>query len=132
MSILQKKERNINRRDFIKISSALGLTGLGQIACGSDKSQNNIIYRRLGETGIEIPVVSMGTGNCNYPNIVKAAYDRGIKLFATSEYYANGNNEKMLGEALKDKRSFKRWKIDCYGFVVVLIVSRYNGFERDP
>ncbi len=103
MSIRQKKEQNINRRDFIKISSAIGLTGLGQTACGSDKSPKKIIYRRLGRTGIEIPVVSMGTGNCNNPNIVKAAYDRGIKLFATSEYYANGNNEKMLGEVLKDK-----------------------------
>lgn len=105
MSTRQRKKHNINRRDFIKITSALGLTGnaLSQFACGSDKSKKKIIYRRLGRTGIEIPVVSMGTGNCNNPNIVKVAYDCGIKLFATSEYYANGNNEKMIGEALKDK-----------------------------
>ena len=103
MSIRQMKDHGINRRDFIKISSALGLTGLGQFACVTDKSKKDVIYRRLGRTGIEIPVVSMGTGNCNNPNVVKAAYDRGIKLFATSEYYGNGSNEKMLGEALKDK-----------------------------
>jgi predicted aldo/keto reductase-like oxidoreductase len=102
MSIRQMKDHGINRRDFIKISSAFGLTGLSQITCGTDKFKENIIYRHLGKTGIEIPVVSMGTGNCNNPNIVKAAYDRGIKLFATAEDYANGNNEKMIGEALKD------------------------------
>jgi len=103
MPTRHKNEQNINRRDFIKISSALGLTGLGQFACEADKSKNNVIYRRLGRTGIEIPVVSMGTGNCNNSNVIKASYHRGIKLFATSEYYANGNNEKMLGDALKDK-----------------------------
>ena len=105
MSTKQKKEHNINRRNFIKMASVLGLTGnsLGQFAFGSDKTKKKIIYRRLGRTGIKIPVVSMGTGSCNNPALVKAAYDRGIKLFATSEYYGNGNNERMLGEALKDK-----------------------------
>ena len=103
MSIQQMKDHRINRRDFIKISSALGLTGLSQFACGTDKSKKNVIYRRLGRTGIEIPVISMGVGNCNNPHIVKAAHDRGIQFFATSEYYGNGNNEKMLGEALKNR-----------------------------
>ncbi len=105
MSVRQRKVHNINRRDFINMTSALGLAGgaLCQFACGSDKPKKKINYRRLGRTGIEIPVVSMGTGNCNDPSLVKAAYDSGVKLFATSEYYADGNNERMIGEALKDK-----------------------------
>ena len=105
MSTRQGKAHTINRRDFINMTSALGLTGgaLCQFACGSEKPQKKNINRRLGRTGIDIPVVSMGTGNCNDSSLVKAAYDSGIKLFATSEYYADGNNEKMVGEALKDK-----------------------------
>lgn len=102
MSDFKKKTHSINRRDFIKITSALGLSGSAFAQISSD-SKNKFIYRTLGKTGIKIPVVSMGTGTCNNPNIVKAAYDSGIKLFATSEYYANGNNEKMVGEVLKDK-----------------------------
>lgn len=63
--------------------------------------EKNFVYRTLGNTGIKIPIVSMGTGNTSNPELIKEALDLGVKLFATSEYYQNGNNEKMLGEALK-------------------------------
>lgn len=104
MSFLDRTKLKINRRDFMKITSALGVSGsaLGGLACGSKDAKSKIVHRRLGKTGIEIPVISMGTGNCKDPALVRSAYDRGVRLFATSEYYANGNNEIMLGEALKE------------------------------
>jgi len=64
---------------------------------------NEFVYRTLGKTGLKLPVVSMGTGNCDNPNLVREALDRGVKLLATHEYYLNGNNEKMLGQVLKDR-----------------------------
>ena len=37
-------------------------------------------------------------------NLVKEAYDNGITLFDTAPGYANGQSEKIIGEALKDVR----------------------------
>jgi predicted aldo/keto reductase-like oxidoreductase len=36
------------------------------------------------------------------PNLCKAAYEKGIKLFDTANGYQNGNNETMLGNLFKD------------------------------
>jgi predicted aldo/keto reductase-like oxidoreductase len=100
-----------NRRNFLK-NSLFAITGAGlagrshpgterhNLPRGENRTH---IYRTLGKTGIEIPVISMGTGNCDNPNLVREALDQGVKLLATSEYYQNGNNEKMLGEVLKDR-----------------------------
>lgn len=38
--------------------------------------EEHFIYRKLGNTGLEIPVVSMGTGNCDNPNLIREALDR--------------------------------------------------------
>jgi predicted aldo/keto reductase-like oxidoreductase len=100
-----------NRRRFIR-NSFITMTGAGlseklfSTSGEEDKSakkERKYVYRTLGKTGIEIPVVSMGTGNCDNPNLVRAALDQGVKLFVTHEYYQKGNNEKMLGEVLKDR-----------------------------
>ncbi|MCK4747628.1 MAG: aldo/keto reductase, partial [Bacteroidales bacterium] len=100
-----------NRRKFIR-NSLLAVTGAGltgqQVSQSAkvlnpDNDRRKFVYRTFGKTGVQIPVVSMGTGNCDNPNLVREALDQGVKLFATSEYYQNGNNEKMLGEALKDR-----------------------------
>jgi len=60
------------------------------------------IYRTLGKTGIKLPVISMGTGNTDNPALVKAALEKGVKLLGTSEAYQNGNNEKMVGTAIRN------------------------------
>lgn len=100
-----------NRRNFLR-NSLLVVTGTGMArntfsASSTQPSFGDIekkfVHRTLGKTGIKLPVVSMGTGNCDNPNLVREALDRGVKLLATHEYYLNGNNEKMVGQVLKDK-----------------------------
>lgn len=97
-----------NRRKFIKnslLSTAVaGLTGRYYVTGGNadDLSDNKFIYRTLGRTGIKIPVVSMGTGNTSNAALVKSALNKGIKLLGTSEIYQSGNNEKMIGTAIKE------------------------------
>ncbi|MBN2575501.1 MAG: aldo/keto reductase [Deltaproteobacteria bacterium] len=56
--------------------------------------------RRLGRTGIEVPLVSMGVMNADNPNLVRAALDGGIVLFDTAHGYQDGRNEEMLGTIL--------------------------------
>ncbi len=100
-----------NRRKFLK-NSLLTLTGAGLVTKSftqSDTSQEperpdqEFMYRILGKTGIKVPVISMGTGNTNNPNLVKTALDSGVKLLGTSEGYQEGNNEKMVGTVLKER-----------------------------
>jgi predicted aldo/keto reductase-like oxidoreductase len=100
-----------DRRKFLK-TSLLTATGAGLISKSfpqsisineSEKKDNKIIYRTLGKTGISLPVVSMGTGNTNNPNLVSSALEKGVKLLATGAAYQNGNNEKMVGSVIKDK-----------------------------
>ena len=61
------------------------------------------ITRKLGNTGLQIPVVSMGVMRADNPNMVKVAYESGILLFDTAHVYQKGKNELMLGEFFKDK-----------------------------
>ncbi len=100
-----------NRRQFLK-KSFLTLSGAGLLSKSYPQSleqdeavdQNTkFLYRTLGKTGIKLPIVSMGTGNTNNPNLVRAALDNGVRLLATSEGYQEGNNEKMVGAVLKEK-----------------------------
>jgi predicted aldo/keto reductase-like oxidoreductase len=61
-----------------------------------------IIKRRLGKTGIELPIVSFGVMRADSPALVHAAIKEGIILFDTAHGYQRGKNEEMLGEVFKD------------------------------
>ena len=100
-----------NRRKFLK-NSLLGLTGASLVPkalSGSildpppQEQKKKFVYRTLGRTGIELPVISMGTAFTGNHNLVRQALDEGIKLFATAEFYTNGNNQIMLGEATQNR-----------------------------
>lgn len=97
---------SINRRGFLRtgISGAAGLVALSPslITASSSQQEKSIIYRTLGKTGMKIPVISFGVMRADNPNLCKAAYEKGIKLFDTANGYQNGNNEIMLGNLLKD------------------------------
>jgi aryl-alcohol dehydrogenase-like predicted oxidoreductase len=68
-------------------------------------------YRRVGSSGLKVSVVSVGCGyfgvrlddeQCRA--IVDRAFDEGISLFDTSDFYAKGGSEEMLGKALSGRR----------------------------
>jgi predicted aldo/keto reductase-like oxidoreductase len=98
--------KSINRRGFLRtgLTGAAGIVALSPslVAAASSDQQENIIYRTLGKTGMKIPVISFGVMRADNPNLCKAAFDKGIKLFDTANGYQNGNNETMLGNLLKD------------------------------
>ncbi len=105
------KESVHNRRQFLKKgvkSAALAAILPASInpknVPGNDvKPEEKFVYRTLGRTGIKVPIVSMGTGDTDNPNLIKAALDSGITLLATSIFYGKGNNEKMIGELAKGR-----------------------------
>jgi predicted aldo/keto reductase-like oxidoreductase len=101
-----------DRRHFLK-STLLGTSGallsLRALAKGASSidrlpgNEKKFITRKLGKTGIELPIVSFGVMRADNPALVKAALDAGIVLFDTAHGYQRGKNEEMLGEVLKDR-----------------------------
>lgn len=87
---------------MLGLSAAALMPSLAGAKSSSHRMLNEIPWRTLGKSGIKIPVLSMGTGDTNNPALVRAALESGVRLFGTSAYYGNGNNETMLGEILKD------------------------------
>jgi predicted aldo/keto reductase-like oxidoreductase len=103
---------SFNRRVFLKtgITGAAGIVALSPslVSAVSSGRQQDILYRTLGNTGMKVPVISFGVMRADNPNLCKAAYEKGIKLFDTANGYQNGNNETMLGNLFKDypRKSF--------------------------
>src|ERR1035437_10937738 len=93
-----------DRRCFLKtgIAGAAGIMAFSPKLIASPPEERNFIYRTLGKTGMKVPVISFGVMRADNPNLCKAAYEKGIKLFDTANAYQNGNNEIMLGNLFKD------------------------------
>lgn len=98
------------RREFLK-KSLIGMCGAPFIpgtwkasfgGHGEKGAIPSLASRKLGRTGIETPLVSMGTGEASTVDLIRRGYEAGIKLFFSATYYGQGNNEKLVGQALKD------------------------------
>ncbi len=121
-----------SRRNFLKsVSGITGATliGLPYVTRGNSvspviKQVNKPVMRALGQTGIELPVVSMGVMNANNPNLVKEAWKVGIRHLDTAWVYQNGNNEKMIGNALREMNINRKEVIIATKF---LLRSRTEG-----
>jgi len=61
-------------------------------------------YRILGETGLKVTSVGFGCMITSDASVIERAADIGITYFDTARVYQSGNNERMVGAALKGKR----------------------------
>ncbi len=103
-----KKHQLKNRRDFLKtgLAGVAGVTLFSNSPLKAEKKaagKKKFVYRKLGNTGIKLPVVSIGTGDTNDPGLIRAALDEGVTLLATSQYYGDGRNESMVGEVVRGR-----------------------------
>lgn len=102
-----KNTIDVSRRDFFKKTvMGLGVLSLGgtrfSIANAQEtKSEKKIITRKLGKTGIRLPIVSMGVMNASLMDLVIESYRMGVRHFDTAWVYQGGQNERMLGQAIK-------------------------------
>src|ERR1700709_2855657 len=77
-------------------------------------------YRRLGNSGLRVPVLSFGTGTFGGSNdffkawgatdasgaarLIDVCLDHGVTLFDSADVYSGGLAETLLGEAIKGQR----------------------------
>jgi uncharacterized protein len=105
------KDQNMwNRRDFIvkplALAGAAGILGRPGLLLASPAAQTTasspILKRTLGNTGLTLPIVSMGVMNADVPGLLRRAYELGIRHFDTAAGYQQGRNEEMVGQVIKD------------------------------
>jgi predicted aldo/keto reductase-like oxidoreductase len=65
------------------------------------KTERKIVYRTLGKTGLELPVVSMGTYDATA--VAEEALNAGIVHIDTSADYNEGNDEIMFGRLFEGR-----------------------------
>ena len=104
-------KNSLNRKDFLKstFTGMAGLTFLGSTMVPkprlgeSEEEKVKFIYRTLGKTGINVPIVSLGVMNAQNPALVRAALDAGINHLDTAHFYQGGRNEEMIGKVVKSR-----------------------------
>ncbi len=70
----------------------------------------DMIYRRLGKSGLKVSVLSFGSwvsfdtqmGVEVAKECMQAAYDAGVNFFDNAEVYAGGKSETIMGEVVRD------------------------------
>ncbi|WP_321477746.1 aldo/keto reductase [uncultured Paludibaculum sp.] len=87
------------RRGFL---AGIGLAGT--VGLEAAPSAPEMPKRTLGKTGIKVTVLGFGCMTTSDPTVIEQAADAGINWFDTARGYQNGNNERMVGAALKSRR----------------------------
>jgi len=109
--IMKSTTHGLDRRAFLK-TGLIGLAGAGSAAVpfasargrqAATAGQGPIITRKLGRTGIVLPVVSMGVMNAEIDGLVRGALDAGMVHLDTAHGYQLGRNEEMIGRILKGR-----------------------------
>jgi uncharacterized protein len=106
----RQDDKRINRRNFLK---AAGLVGVGGVITAAkvkaaDANEPNVpavqvpvqkvSKRKLGKTGVEVPVLSLGLGRPGEPAVLRQSLDWGVNYWDTSLAAGNGTSEKSIGE----------------------------------
>lgn len=112
---MKKKNSKIDRRNFLK---TMGAVGLGSVISGADtQAQPNdpnapakteetgfppIPKRKLGKTGVEVPVLALGMifDVLDRQIVLRKALEWGITYWDTAHGYTGGNSELGIGKFL--------------------------------
>jgi predicted aldo/keto reductase-like oxidoreductase len=105
-------EHELSRRGFLGAGLLVPAAGLraannGTLLPAEGQSKSapvKLTHRKLGKTGLEVTSLAFGCMTTPEPTVIRRAADIGINHFDTARSYQNGNNERMVGAALKDVR----------------------------
>jgi predicted aldo/keto reductase-like oxidoreductase len=104
---------NSSRRSFLAAGLALPAAGLATTQSSSRSGSEpavpsaalaSLSYQKLGRTGLTPTRVAFGCMITSDGSVIEKAADLGINYFETARGYQSGNNERMVGAALKARR----------------------------
>lgn len=81
-------------------AATLALAGSGAARVHADEPAPAMPKRRLGKTGLTVPILEVGGTYRFNKNYVKTAIDLGCTFFDTAPVYANGKSEITLGASI--------------------------------
>lgn len=96
-----------SRRQFLGAAVTAPVVMSGSVSAGFApiaRQQIPIEYRVLGNTGMKVSAVGFGCMLTSDPSVIERAVAAGINFFDTARDYQRGNNERMVGAALKPVR----------------------------
>ena len=103
-----------SRRNFLAAGLALPAVASATRTSGSEQAPQTSLkplpsgpalrYKTLGKTGLKVTAVGFGCMITSDGSVVERAADIGITYFDTARSYQSGNNERMVGAALKNRR----------------------------
>ncbi|MCG6924439.1 MAG: aldo/keto reductase [Acidobacteria bacterium] len=102
-----------SRREFIVAGLALPVAAEAALespppplpAAAPETGEPPVIRKRtLGRTGLEVTEVGFGCMITSDASVITRAADLGINYFDTARVYQSGNNERLVGAALKGHR----------------------------
>ncbi len=91
-----------SRRSFL--AGGLGVASTCSAGANTQAGPPRLGYRTLGKTGLKVTTVGFGCMITSDISVIKRAADLGINHFDTARVYMGGNNERLVGAALKDHR----------------------------
>lgn len=100
---------NDSRRRFLAAgltlpAAALAAPQLPKAPAAPSPSSGGLAFRTIGKTGLKVTSVGFGCMVTSDQSVVSRAVDMGITYFDTARVYGRGNNERMVGSALKGNR----------------------------
>ena len=102
---------NSSRRTFLAGGLALPVAGLALPTPARPVAEpapaafpDKMPIGTLGKTGLKVTRVAFGCMITSDASVITRAADLGINYFDTARVYQSGNNERMVGAALKGKR----------------------------
>ncbi len=102
-----------SRRRFLATGLSLPVAGMASVATSTSSTLagpapapqgGGLSYRTLGKTGLKVTSVGFGCMITSDASVIERAADIGINYFDSARGYQGGNNERMVGAALKSKR----------------------------
>lgn len=92
-----------SRRDFL--AAGLALPAARPQTTPNPERPGGLQYRTLGRTGLKVTTVGCGCMVASDMSVMQRAADLGINYFDTARSYGRGNNERLVGAALKSCRT---------------------------
>jgi uncharacterized protein len=98
-----------SRRNFLAAgltlpAAALAIPEKPQAQPAAHPASGVLAYRTLGKTGLKVTSLSFGCMTTSDQSVIERAADIGVIHFDTARVYQNGNNERLLGSAIRGKR----------------------------